>query len=92
MGLLSHLAALSCIALTAYAAYSDSFARNKMLPLSAAAYSDHPQECLKNTFSSAQVGEYAVPIQCNVYDAPETGFTEFTGYPLLKASSIGGTT
>ncbi|KAH7730003.1 Protein F28H7.3 [Aphelenchoides avenae] len=65
MGLLSHTAALSCLVLTAYAAYSDTFARNKMLPLSAAAYSDHPQECLKNSFSNAQLIRNVI-VQCDV--------------------------
>ncbi|KAK6025248.1 triacylglycerol lipase, partial [Ostertagia ostertagi] len=33
--------------------YSDKFARTKMLPLAAAAYSHWPQECLENRFANA---------------------------------------
>ncbi|KAK6015851.1 triacylglycerol lipase, partial [Ostertagia ostertagi] len=33
--------------------YSDEFARTKMLPLAAAAYSGQPQECLENRFTNA---------------------------------------
>ncbi|CAD5232805.1 unnamed protein product [Bursaphelenchus xylophilus] len=41
--------------LKAIAPYTDAFARHKMFPLAAAAYSDNPQECLDNNLSKAKV-------------------------------------
>ncbi|CAD5223321.1 unnamed protein product [Bursaphelenchus okinawaensis] len=38
-----------------YSPYSDEFARHKMFPLAAAAYSDNPQQCLDNNFNKAKV-------------------------------------
>lgn len=35
--------------------YSDSLARNYMFPLSAAAYSDQPEQCLNRLFPNATV-------------------------------------
>ena len=43
------------------ASFDESFARNKALPLSAAAYSDHPENCLANRFVKTQLkGKYTV--------------------------------
>ncbi|PIO74995.1 triacylglycerol lipase [Teladorsagia circumcincta] len=43
------------LALVTQGNYSDEFARTKMLPLAAAAYSGQPQECLANRFNNATV-------------------------------------
>jgi len=44
--------------------YDDGFSRNKMLPLSAAAYSDAPQPCLTNALSGAQLRRQ-ITLQCD---------------------------
>ena len=43
------------VGLLSAATYSDDVARNKMLPLAAAAYSNNPQLCLTNKFTNAVV-------------------------------------
>ena len=43
------------------AAYDESFAKNKALPLAGAAYSSKPEECLANKFQNAKLqGKYEV--------------------------------
>ncbi|KAK6018250.1 triacylglycerol lipase, partial [Ostertagia ostertagi] len=58
---------LLAIALFGYAGaavqYSDSFARNVMFPLSAAAYSDQPQLCLDRLFPNSTVQRH-VAVEC----------------------------
>ncbi|KAK6058270.1 triacylglycerol lipase [Cooperia oncophora] len=55
--------------------YSDSFARNVMFPLSAAAYSDQPQQCLDRLFPNATLGRQ-VAVQCDMFKADScSGFT-----------------
>ncbi|RCN40810.1 triacylglycerol lipase [Ancylostoma caninum] len=44
--------------------YSDEFARNVMFPLSAAAYSDKPQLCVKNLFPNSTV-YHQVTVKCD---------------------------
>ncbi|KAL6738104.1 hypothetical protein Aduo_011690 [Ancylostoma duodenale] len=44
--------------------YSDEFARNFMFPLSAAAYSDEPQLCVKNLFPNSTV-YHQVTVKCD---------------------------
>ncbi|KAK5966753.1 Triacylglycerol lipase [Trichostrongylus colubriformis] len=48
--------------------YSDSFARNVMFPLSAAAYSERPQECLDRLFPNSTLGR-VVAVQCDTFKA-----------------------
>uniref|UniRef100_A0A7E4V8A4 Lipase_3 domain-containing protein n=1 Tax=Panagrellus redivivus TaxID=6233 RepID=A0A7E4V8A4_PANRE len=46
--------------------YSDSFARDKALPLSAAAYSNYPENCLRNAFENTTlVGKY--DLACDMF-------------------------
>ncbi|KAK6746668.1 hypothetical protein RB195_000129 [Necator americanus] len=48
------------------ATYSDDVARNKMLPLSSAAYSNSPQNCLTNKFTNA-VLKRQLNIKCDLF-------------------------
>uniref|UniRef100_A0A183GJR6 Lipase_3 domain-containing protein n=1 Tax=Heligmosomoides polygyrus TaxID=6339 RepID=A0A183GJR6_HELPZ len=55
--------------------YSDSFARNFMLPLSAAAYSDQPQQCLNRLFPNSTLHRQ-VTVQCDDFKKDTcSGFT-----------------
>ncbi|KAJ1368718.1 hypothetical protein KIN20_029976 [Parelaphostrongylus tenuis] len=49
------LTSILCMISYAYATlqYSDSLARNYMFPLSAAAYSNHPEQCINHLFPNA---------------------------------------
>ncbi|XGW25350.1 hypothetical protein V3C99_006630 [Haemonchus contortus] len=56
--------------------YSDELARTKMLPLAAAAYSNWPQECLKNRFQDASL-QHQVNVTCGPFGNNDicSGFT-----------------
>nr|CDJ80353.1 Lipase domain containing protein [Haemonchus contortus] len=56
--------------------YSDELARTKMLPLAAAAYSNWPQECLKNRFEDASL-QSQVNVTCGPFGNNDicSGFT-----------------
>jgi hypothetical protein len=53
------------LAVFSMADYSDSLARNKMMPLSAAAYSNHPEQCLANAFTNAKLVRF-VSVECDI--------------------------
>ncbi|VDO12776.1 unnamed protein product [Haemonchus placei] len=59
------------------ATYSDMFARTKMLPLAAAAYSNSPELCLANRFTNATVSGVVVNSTCGPTASQElcSGFT-----------------
>ncbi|PIO53631.1 triacylglycerol lipase, partial [Teladorsagia circumcincta] len=55
--------------------YSDSMARNFMFPLSAAAYSDDPQQCLSRLFPNSTVHRQII-VQCDAFKKDTcSGFT-----------------
>ncbi|WKY07624.1 hypothetical protein Q1695_007243 [Nippostrongylus brasiliensis] len=81
------LAAPSSIAAT----YSDNFARTKMLPLSSAAYSTAPQNCLTNRFTSA-VLRRQLTVKCDSSRIDEcSGFTAVLNADKAIVISFRGT-
>ncbi|GMR58152.1 hypothetical protein PMAYCL1PPCAC_28347 [Pristionchus mayeri] len=56
------------------ASFDDSTARNFMLPLSAAAYSDSPQTCLTQKLNGAKLSKQ-VTLKCDYFDDKCSGFT-----------------
>ncbi|CAB11568.2 Fungal lipase-type domain-containing protein [Caenorhabditis elegans] len=56
----------------ASAVYDDEFTRQKMMPLSAAAYSDNPLPCLKKIFSNSKlIGTYSVECSYSTDSIPQ---------------------
>ncbi|VDL72546.1 unnamed protein product [Nippostrongylus brasiliensis] len=81
------LVASSSIAAT----YSDNFARTKMLPLSSAAYSTAPQNCLTNRFTSA-VLRRQLTVKCDSSRIDEcSGFTAVLNADKAIVISFRGT-
>ncbi|WKY03305.1 hypothetical protein Q1695_004783 [Nippostrongylus brasiliensis] len=63
------------VSANAAAQYSDSFARNFMFPLSAAAYSDRPQQCIERLFPNSTL-QRLVTVQCDAFRKDTcSGFT-----------------
>ncbi|KAK6013541.1 triacylglycerol lipase [Ostertagia ostertagi] len=72
--------------------YSDSMARNFMLPLSAAAYSDDPQQCLTRLFPNATVYRQRT-VQCDAFKKDTcSGFTAVLHPQKAIVMSFRGTT
>ncbi|CAI5438352.1 unnamed protein product [Caenorhabditis angaria] len=56
--------------------FSENFARNDMYPLASAAYSDKPNECLKNKFKNATLkNQYIIPNCASIITDNCSGFT-----------------
>ncbi|PIO53507.1 hypothetical protein TELCIR_25157, partial [Teladorsagia circumcincta] len=72
--------------------YSDSLARNVMYPLSAAAYSDQPRECLSRLFPNSTL-QRQVTVKCDVFKADLcSGFIAVLHNQKAIALSFRGTT
>ncbi|GMT11356.1 hypothetical protein PFISCL1PPCAC_2653, partial [Pristionchus fissidentatus] len=60
--------------LSVSASFDDSFARNLMLPISSAAYSDSPQQCLDKKMNGAKVSQQ-ISVKCDFFKDKCSGFT-----------------
>jgi len=71
---------LSCISLfllfgISYGVYDESIARNKMVAMSGAAYSDNPAPCISNSFSNGELYRQ-ITISCDLFKNDKcSGFT-----------------
>uniref|UniRef100_A0A914QYJ7 Fungal lipase-like domain-containing protein n=1 Tax=Panagrolaimus davidi TaxID=227884 RepID=A0A914QYJ7_9BILA len=61
--------------LAIFGVYTDNFARNKMMPLAAAAYSELPGVCLEHAFVNASIFRQ-ITVSCDVFEKDHcSGFT-----------------
>ncbi|KAF8374117.1 hypothetical protein PRIPAC_80546 [Pristionchus pacificus] len=71
------------------ALFDDALAGNLMLPLSAAAYSDAPQQCLDAVMEGATLSKQ-VTVKCDYFHDKCSGFTFVEGEPTALVRTVIG--